>query len=95
MILMHLHVLKEEGNRPLWSLPGDPVPLLLKPLKGIANSRCIGCRKCIKLGCPALAIKDGVAEINSQLCTGCGMCAQVCPRQAITLSEESKGDSRG
>jgi indolepyruvate ferredoxin oxidoreductase alpha subunit len=92
-------VLKEEMavEEPSVVIARRPCALTVKSRsKGYSvNSRCIGCRKCIKLGCPALAIKDGVAEINSQLCTGCGMCAQVCPRQAITLSEESKGDSRG
>lgn len=63
--------------------------------KYAVSTECIGCRLCIKLGCPALAVKDGVAEINPQLCTGCGMCAQVCPQKAIKISEESKGDSRG
>jgi indolepyruvate ferredoxin oxidoreductase alpha subunit len=42
------------------------------------------CDACIKLlGCPAI-IKQGVKTvIDSSLCTGCGVCAQVCPYKAI------------
>ena len=57
--------------------------------------KCIGCRKCInELGCPALSVADpsralGTAtikklvEIDKSLCTGCGLCSQVCPTKAI------------
>ncbi|NLG36879.1 MAG: 4Fe-4S binding protein, partial [Clostridiales bacterium] len=44
---------------------------------------CIGCRRCIGLGCPALSMRDGRAEIDPALCTGCGLCAGVCPADAI------------
>jgi indolepyruvate ferredoxin oxidoreductase alpha subunit len=46
----------------------------------------IKCDACIKLlGCPAI-IKQGVKTvIDSSLCTGCGICAQVCPYKAIAL----------
>ena len=47
--------------------------------------RCNGkCNACIDLlGCPAL-IKEGTKTvIDGSLCTGCGVCAQVCPYQAI------------
>ncbi len=48
------------------------------------SDKCINCKKCIKeLGCPALIIKDGRVEIDASLCTGCGLCAQVCPVGAI------------
>jgi indolepyruvate ferredoxin oxidoreductase alpha subunit len=42
------------------------------------------CDACIKLlGCPAM-IRQGVKTvIDSSLCTGCGVCAQVCPYKAI------------
>lgn len=41
---------------------------------------CIGCRKCIReLGCPALRMENGKAVIEEALCTGCGLCGQVCP----------------
>jgi indolepyruvate ferredoxin oxidoreductase alpha subunit len=42
------------------------------------------CDACVRLlGCPAI-IKQGVKTvIDSSLCTGCGVCAQVCPYKAI------------
>jgi indolepyruvate ferredoxin oxidoreductase alpha subunit len=42
------------------------------------------CNSCIELlGCPAIIKEGAKAVIDSSLCTGCGLCAQVCPYQAI------------
>ncbi len=42
------------------------------------------CEACIKLlGCPAIVKTDGKAMIDEILCTGCGICAQICPYKAI------------
>jgi len=42
------------------------------------------CNSCIELlGCPAIIKVGAKAVIDSSLCTGCGLCAQVCPYQAI------------
>ena len=61
--------------------------------KKVDSQKCIGCQKCIKeLGCPALSISSmalagstskKAVEIDSSLCTGCGLCAGVCPVKAI------------
>ena len=52
----------------------------LKPIS-INSDKCIGCKICIKeLGCPALKMQDGKAVIDESLCTGCNLCAQVCPK---------------
>jgi len=46
------------------------------------------CNACIELlGCPALIKEDGRTVIDSALCTGCGVCAQVCPYKAIVLEK--------
>ena len=57
----------------------------------VDTAKCIGCRKCInELGCPALSVcmqanEKGkrLVEIDKSLCTGCGLCSQVCPTGAI------------
>ena len=48
------------------------------------------CDACIKLlGCPALVKQEGKTIIDAPLCTGCGLCVQVCPYKAIV--EERSG----
>ena len=50
----------------------------------ILSEKCIQCGKCIReLGCPALILKDGKVAIDETLCTGCGLCRQICPSGAI------------
>jgi len=43
---------------------------------------CTGCRACVKFGCPAIEFHDEKASINT-LCSGCSVCAQICPVGAI------------
>lgn len=50
----------------------------------VEASICRACKACIKLsGCPALEFKDGHSSINPTVCTGCGLCAYICPVEAI------------
>ena len=44
---------------------------------------CKNCGGCMKLSCPAIERRENHVIINSSLCIGCGMCAQVCPFKAI------------
>ncbi|MEM2924289.1 MAG: indolepyruvate ferredoxin oxidoreductase subunit alpha [Methanocellales archaeon] len=46
------------------------------------SEACIGCRKCIIYGCPAIEFRGGQAYIND-MCNGCGVCSQLCPASAI------------
>ncbi len=52
------------------------------PLK-VDPDRCRSCRRCMGLGCPSLSFKQGRAVIDATLCTGCGVCAQLCAFGAI------------
>lgn len=64
----------------------SPCAVLIKSGKPaqIEESKCIQCKKCIRtLGCPAIMLQDGKVQIEQALCTGCGLCAQVCPTVAI------------
>lgn len=45
--------------------------------------KCIGCKSCMRIGCPAISIVEGKAVIDNTLCTGCGVCAQLCPKDAL------------
>ncbi len=49
----------------------------------ILQDKCIGCRTCVELGCPAITFKNGKADIDRALCVDCSICAQVCPVGAI------------
>jgi len=51
----------------------------------IDQDKCnVKCDACIKLlGCPAIITENDKTIIDSSLCTGCGICAQVCPYNAI------------
>ncbi len=50
---------------------------------------CIGCKKCLKSGCPALAfdMENKKSAILKDVCVGCEVCAQICPVGAIKLEE--------
>ncbi len=62
--------------------------VLLKTVKALPSlsvdsDKCRACRKCMKLGCPAISFKDGKAVIDNTLCVGCGVCKQMCAFDAI------------
>ncbi|MBQ7558960.1 MAG: 4Fe-4S binding protein, partial [Synergistaceae bacterium] len=52
------------------------------PLK-VNTEKCVGCKSCMKIGCPALSIKDKHAHVDSTLCVGCGVCEQLCKFDAF------------
>lgn len=47
------------------------------------REKCIGCKSCMKIGCPAISMKDGRAEIDATLCVGCNVCSQLCKFGAL------------
>ena len=59
-----------------------------KPLT-VNKDKCRSCKKCMKLGCPAISMKDGKAAIDATLCIGCGVCRQLCAFGALAGEEEN------
>jgi len=52
------------------------------PLK-VDAEKCIGCKSCMKIGCPAISMKDGKAVVDATQCVGCNVCSQLCPKKAF------------
>ena len=51
------------------------------------HDKCVGCRACMNVGCPAISIVDKKAVIDNTLCTGCGVCGQLCKLGALGRKE--------
>ncbi len=45
--------------------------------------KCVGCKACMKIGCPAISITGGKAKVDATQCVGCGVCAQLCKLEAL------------
>ncbi len=63
-------------------------PDLFKARYKVDADKCIGCKLCLKVGCPAVSFD--VATKKSSIgndCLGCSVCAQVCPKDAIVKED--------
>ena len=49
------------------------------PTLVVNKDKCIGCKSCMKIGCPAISMKEGKAHVDFTQCVGCGVCEQLCP----------------
>ena len=52
------------------------------------TDKCVGCKACMKIGCPAISIVEGKAKIDNTLCVGCGVCLQLCKPGALQAAKE-------
>ena len=62
--------------------------ILLKTVKKnkpftVDAEKCIKCKMCMKIGCPAIVMGEKAMTIDSSLCVGCGLCVQMCKPKAI------------
>lgn len=71
-------------RRPCLLIKRNP---LEKSLCTVDTDKCVGCKSCLRVGCPALMMKDKKATIDPTQCVGCTVCAQVCPKGAIGRKE--------
>lgn len=61
---------------------------LLKYVKAKAplqvnDQKCVGCKACMKIGCPAISFKGGKAFVDQTQCVGCVVCKQLCAKNAF------------
>ena len=82
-------VIKEElaVNEPSVIISRRPCALLKyvkhKAPLAVDADKCVGCKACMKIGCPAISIVDGKAKVDSTQCVGCGVCQQLCKFGAL------------
>ena len=60
-----------------------------KPPLKVDADKCIGCKSCMKIGCPAISMKNGKAVVDQTQCVGCGVCSQLCPKKAFISTKEA------
>ena len=53
----------------------------------VDTDKCIGCKMCLNVGCPAVIVENKKAKIDQNQCVGCTVCMQVCPKSAISRKE--------
>lgn len=88
-------VLKEELNANEASVIISRRPCaLLKYVKHNAplhvnEDKCVGCKACMKIGCPAISIVGGKAKVDNTLCVGCSVCSQLCKTGALNGAKEA------
>ncbi len=62
-----------------------------KPLYTAHEDKCKKCGMCMKPGCPAMTKNaDGTIHIDDTMCTGCGLCKDLCKFDAIELVREGE-----
>ncbi len=81
--------IKEElaANEPSVIISRRPCALLKyvkhKAPLAVDADKCVGCKACMKIGCPAISFADGKAKVDATQCVGCGVCEQLCKFGAL------------
>ena len=81
--------IKEElaANEPSVIISRRPCALLKyvkhKAPLTVDESKCVGCKACMQIGCPAISIVGGKAKVDATQCVGCGVCEQLCKLNAL------------
>lgn len=55
----------------------------------VKEDKCVGCKACMQIGCPAVAFHGKKAAIDPTLCIGCEVCTQMCKFGALVGNEEA------
>ena len=82
-------VIKEElsANEPSVIISRRPCALLKyvkhKAPLAVEAGKCVGCKACMKIGCPAISMEGGKAKVDATQCVGCGVCEQLCKFGAL------------
>ena len=53
----------------------------------VDTDKCRGCKACMRIGCPAISMRDGKAVVDATQCVGCGVCEQLCAFGALQSKE--------
>ena len=61
-----------------------------KPPIKVDKDKCVGCKACMKIGCPAISVRNGKVEIDETLCIGCKVCSQMCKFKALPQNDEEE-----
>ncbi len=67
------------SRRPCVMIKGTVHKPAIKP----DTDKCVGCKACMKIGCPAISVKDNKVRIDTTLCIGCKVCSQMCKLGAL------------
>jgi indolepyruvate ferredoxin oxidoreductase alpha subunit len=79
-----------ESNEPWLIVSRGACPLHTRvpvgPFRSVNLELCKKCKRCLKLGCPAIEWVNDSIHVNELLCGGCSLCAQVCPEGAFEVA---------
>ena len=64
----------------------------------VDTDKCIGCKSCMKIGCPSISMKPvgekDKAHVDETQCVGCNVCSQMCPVDAFA-STSTRNEKEG